>query len=583
MFFLLRNITLLCLLCIVISGSSQNTTFSKSETGIAEFIFIDDPDRTDQYTNHFISTLADGNKMSVRDISYKFYYTVVSRLLQKTDSVMSGMISFKGFIISGNIKYRGFSLSEELIPSKANAKVKLLNKVNKQTTTFQLDNIPVTSSKTSADFMVSDSSLLDNLNLETTIKYFFYEEGAKTIFDKKIAAINAYYLYDSILSNAEIKIKKIDPAEVDRIPLFNIWIDELNDLITEMTNKDYQDDLKLESYDPISFISRTNKLSEQIKILQSKLKNDLGQMDVIYYERAVDFLKKYNYEEAEVYLDKTLQFNTLYFPAHLMKAKMHLRKGEPGESVEIIKFIDEKIEISQAERNILSELGDDVVKYYLTAAEELIMQDNNNEALDAIVKAEGFCNTIPGIDCPQQIFEIKSKAKYGIFKSYLQIATKAMAIVNYDFAEDYIQKASEYHRNNSEFINSEDEISDLYGKLISRCTDKGYEALALPDFNMAQNYFDRAYRLCNYLNEFSCSQRLIDGINNANHGIALEYDDRTDEENKSSTETGSKPEKIEEDRTAAPPPEYKIKDYNRLIAEGEILFEANYYIDAFHR
>ena len=115
MFSFLRNIILIVLLCVVISGFSQNTPYGKSETGIAEFKYIDDPGNFDHYTNHFIRKLAEGNKLSVRDISYKFYYTVTTRLVLENADKRSGRISFEGMIILGNIKYRGFSKDKKVI------------------------------------------------------------------------------------------------------------------------------------------------------------------------------------------------------------------------------------------------------------------------------------------------------------------------------------------------------------------------------------------------------------------------------------------------------------------------------------
>ncbi|MCD4678848.1 MAG: hypothetical protein K8S00_00535 [Bacteroidales bacterium] len=239
------------------------------------------------------------------------------------------------------------------------------------------------------------------------------------------------------------------------------------------------------------------------------------------------------------------------------------------------------IDINDAEHKLLSELGDNIIQHYLIVAENFILQNKANEALDALNKAEDFCNKTPGVNCHKDIEDLVSRAKYGIYKSYLQIAEKAMEIVSFDFAERYILKASEYQQNNKE-IDSDAEIKNLYGKLIYQCTEKGFEALSVPDFNNAQNYFDQAWRLCNSPQGFKCSQRLINGINSANHGIALEYESiKNDDYTNNETETTIP--KNTDNALIASKQEFKQNDHSRLIAEGQILIEAQHTIDAFDK
>lgn len=580
MFFILRNIIFLCLFCTAMSGFSQHAKFNQSNSGFKEFKFIKDPDKLDNNTNHIIRTLADDKKKPIDNVSFSFFYTINTQLEQSDTAESLGYISFKGFVITGNVKYMGFPVSDVLIPSHASVGIKTVNASNNTINNIELENIPLEDPITNPPFSISDSVISDNCKIEVSVKKFHFNNEAIILFDNKISAINTYYMNDSILENAEIKLKKIDPGNLDLIPLYNIWIEELDEINDKLKNQDLANELQLELYDPIRFVYRLNSLTLETDNLHSRLKNDLEQMEIIYYEKAKDLLRKNKQEEAEEYLKRSLQFNTKYIPSHYEMAKLHLRRDNPDKAVNIINMIHMSIDIDDAEHKMLSELGDNIIQHYLIVAENFILQNKANEALDALNKAEDFCNKTPRVNCHKDIEDLVSRAKYGIYKSYLQIAEKAMEIVSFDFAERYILKASEYQQNNKE-VDSDAEIKNLYGKLIYQCTEKGFEALSVPDFNNAQNYFDHAWRLCNSLQGFKCSHRLIDGINSANHGIAMEYDRR--EEEKTHSEVEDEQNKVEAKDPEKLKKEFDQDDHNRLIAEGEILLEANQGIDAFEK
>jgi len=562
-------------------GFSQYAKFNQSNSGFKEFKFIKDPDKLDNNTNHIIRTLADDEKKPIDNVSFSFFYTITTQLEQSDTAESLGYISFKGFVITGNVKYMGFPVSDILIPSHASVVIKINNTSNNTINNIDLENIPLEDPITNPPFSISDSVISDDCKIEVSVRKFHFNNEAIILFDNKISTINTYYMNDSILKNAEIKLKKINPGDLDLIPLYNIWIEELDEINDKLNNQDLANELQLELYDPIRFVYRLNSLTLETDNLHSRLKNDLEQMEIIYYEKAKDLLRKNKQEEAEEYLKRSLQFNTKYFPSHYEMAKLHLRRGNPDKAVNIINMIHMSIDINDAEHKMLSELGDNIIQQYLIVAENFILQNKANEALDALNKAEDFCKKTPGVNCPNDIEDLVSRAKYGIYKSYLQVAEKAMEIVSFDFAERYILKASEYQQNNKE-IDSDAEIKNLYGKLIYQCTEKGFEALSVPDFNNAQNYFDHAWRLCNSLQGFKCSQRLIDGINSANHGIAMEYESiKNDDYINNETETYIP--KNTDNTSKASKQELKLNDHSRLIAEGEILAEAQHTIDAFDK
>ncbi len=555
--------------------------YNKSSPGYAEFKYSNDPEDSHDFTNLIIKTLLEGQEKKLNDISIKFFYTINKQLHPGESSNYEGYIFFKGLIISGDVKYKNFSVSDVLIPSNAHVVVKILDNLNNTSQTFDLKSINVSEPNTDPAFSIPDTLLPGNFSIEVNIEKFFFSEVGKELFESRINAIRTYYSNDSILMLAKEKLKTIDPQNLDLIPLYNIWINELIEVTDKLEEQYLPNILPLELYDPIEFLSRSHSLRSEVKSLYSKLSKDLEEMEVIYYKKSLELLKQNQIDEAEEYLNKSLHFNTKYFPSHHEMAKLHFSKNNPDDAVIIISMIHESMDISENEHTILSELGENIIQHYLKTAESFILQDKNNEALEAISKAESFCKKIPAIDCPEEISDLKNRAKYGIFKSYLKIATKAMEILSFDFAERYIKKASEYQQNNKEAIESDAEIKNSYSKLIYNCTEKGFEALAIPDFNNAQNYFDHAYRLCNALDGFKCSQRLIDGINSANYGIAMEYDSSEYEENKSSIANELEANKVEDN--TKPINEYDQSDHNRLISEGQILLEANHGVDAFEK
>ncbi len=578
---ILRNIIVLCLICISPYVFSQGSKINHFNSGNIEFKYIYNPGKKDINTDHILKTLASGQGSDLENTSFKFFYTVNIELIQDEHAQISGYIRFKGFVITGDVKYKSFSTTDVLIPSGADVVVKIfINSENIKN--IKLENIQVIEPTTVAVFSIPDSLLSTNFSVEANIQKFYFSEKYTSLFDSRISDINTYYTSDSILESAEAKLQKIDPENVDLIPLYNIWFDEVREATGKLKSLELSNKLELDLHDPIKYVTRLNLIESKVASLYSQLKRDIEQLEIIYLEKAKELIKQNKAGEAEEYLRKSLKFNTRYIPAHYELAKLHLKKDNPDESVKIISKVLLTLEINDPERKMLIELSDEIIQYYLKTAEAFILQDNDNEALEELSKAESFCKDIQGLNCPEEIDELTARAKYGIFKSFLQVATKAMAIESHDFSEIYIQKAAEYQQNNKEAINSDAEITKLYGKLIYQCTEKGFEALSVADFNKAQNYFDRAYRLCNFLEDFKCSQRLVDGINAANQGIAMEYDtgEKTDYTNYEIENTISE----KTDHTQKKPAQiYDRNDYNRLIAEGQILMETHHLNDAFEK
>ncbi|MCD4678847.1 MAG: hypothetical protein K8S00_00530 [Bacteroidales bacterium] len=311
MFFILRNIIFLCLFCTAMSGFSQHAKFNQSNSGFKEFKYLDNPDKLNVNTNHIITILTDDKEKHSNNPGFSFFYTITTQLEQSDTAESLGYISFKGFVITGNVKYMGFLVSEFLIPSHASVGIKITNTSNNIINNIDLENIPVACTKTANPaFSISDSVISDNCKIEVSVKKFYFNNEAIILFDNKVSAIKTYYTNDSTLRSAENKIRKIDPEDLDLIPLYNIWIEELDEINDKLKNQDLANELQLELYDPIRFVYRLNSLTLKTDNLHSRLKNDLEQMEIIYYEKAKDLLRKNKQEEAEEYLKRSLQFNT---------------------------------------------------------------------------------------------------------------------------------------------------------------------------------------------------------------------------------------------------------------------------------
>lgn len=570
------------MLSFTIGGFTQQAIFNESKAGNITFTHHDEPSKKDINTNYIIKTIAAGLDKDIENTSYKFYYTANTKIVRGNNTESYGYINFKGFVFTGDVKFRDFSLTEVLVPSRCDASVKIITKT-KIIKSFDNQGIHVNETNSEACFSIPDSLIHNEIDVEIDVMKFYYDEAGKSVFDEKILAINNYYKSETLLSEAKEKLKKIDLNNIDHIPLYNIWIDEVDEIIDDLEEQNLAEKINLSHYDPIRFVHRLDSLRTKTNEINSKLKNDLSKIESIYYEKAVDFIKQFRFDEAEKYLEKSLSFNTKYFPAHLMTAKMHLRRDETDAAVKITSKIFEEINLDKSEKMMFNELCEEIIQQNLKIAESLLLEDNDNDALEVLNKTKDFCKSIPGADCPSETDELIARAKYGIFKSYLHIAEKAMAIESYTFAESYLEKASEYQAANKESISSDAEITNLYGKLIYQSTEKGFAALAIPDFIAAQNYFDRAYRLCNKLEGFKCSQRLIDGINAANQGIAMEYNPENDTGQKSLSDNIKKTEELQSTTQKLKKEVYDQGDYKRLIAEGQILAEEKQTTEAYNK
>ncbi len=127
--------------------------------------------------------------------------------------------------------------------------------------------------------------------------------------------------------------------------------------------------------------------------------------------------------------------------------------------------------------------------------DEQLRQKKYSEALFTINNLEGFVKNVDALKLNATFNQFKARAAYGIYHSYLDVASKAIKIKNTSFAFQYLKKASQLQKKYPQQIITDGLVKKQAHRLVSICSADYKAKIQKEDYTAAAEQRDRLYSL----------------------------------------------------------------------------------------
>ena len=481
--------------------------------------YSNSPNANEVCTNYFLEELGKHSGKATQYIQYSFSFNELLRITKLTSNSFQANFELKDGSCNGDNKYKGFSLSPALLPSSVDIEAKVLSQKNEFIKSFKLKDIKIEKGFSAEIEMNFEDTLSRNYKLQIENKNFHYNSFSQKRFDKLIDLIDDYYASETKLSLCQEKLQSIHFENVDMLTLYDYTLDDAEKILEHISRRDFPGNLNLEIFDPIHFIAKYNDIANKISEARTQLDKMLSTLDLIYYNKGVDFTKLFNYEKAIPYFEKALQINPLFAPAYYQLAVAYFNENQLSKAAENILFVLNKTRPDYSLLNESKNLAKDIYSAYIALAKQLNSEEKYYEAIDKLDSAKTFCSSSQHIQCNDEIFKTMVVSKKGIYNYYTSIAQKALNTSNSELAEKYAQDAYDFQQLNKEWIKEATEANEILSAVALIYTEKGIKLNQSENYRPALYQLDNAVSICKNHEFINCSDKVNEALNIAHNGI----------------------------------------------------------------
>ncbi len=519
-------ILLFPLTLLFLNGFTQNTVvFEQTKTENYKIIGHRHPDENQINGNYIIQEIALGNSKKASQISFKLVFIQNAKIFKSGANKFIARVEIKNMVCRGDVFYKGFDIFDVLIPSELDFCINIYNQDYKLFKTGDFDNVKLNSDySVIAEYEFDDYITNDRMFLTVDDKKIYYDYDDKERFHKRLSYINTYYSSEVIFDSVQNLIRKI---KKNNLPDYFVKFSEVKRVYKYFENKNFEENLKLKYYDPAGYINNIHSLSLQITRLQTIFNQRIAENNHFYSLSMINTIVREYIDLLSTFLDCSLNNgNHSHNNAIDQLSYIKYRNADIIYAAGIIKkLIPGKFQNINFNYLILN-ISKSVFKNFIKKADSFIKHEKYNEALIVLQNAESFLQKTPLISQPHLIAKDISRAKFGIYYSYLKVAGKAIDAGNLSLAEGYILKAKVFQAENSSYIITDIFIDKIYGNLIDAYTYKGIEFNDSTDYNIALKYLNKALELCNSDARVQCTGKLIKALYEAKNGFYSELLDR---------------------------------------------------------
>ncbi len=475
--------------------------------------------------NTIFNILAQGNAVRAQNIKLTFKLQQDRQILKRSGN-LNLIVELKNFSVSGLTKYKDFSVEHLLIPGKVALKA-VLKKGNTQIGEYNIPGANISSGNTRIlDISQPDSLLKGSYQLLVRSKDFEYTQANRQSFQNYAGYVDDYW---KLAEKAEMKLRKLNTIGISEEELENAdapeTIREYHNFSREniqfvrtAKESNFFKELNIAQNDPADLKSKLNHLRNKSQRLENNSNTILSNLEVFYYNKGLDRLRRNNFAGAQSYFEKAVHENPDFAPAHVQLAKIFYDNGFRKNAIEQI-FHVQRLNPDPETEQLNNELANGMYNDMLLEASDLNRQGAFDDALFVLSSAEQICREFRAVRCrPAMENEIMYavKGKYHVLTESAHAATKAG---NTREAEDLIDRAYDYRKKHLKYIPQTEEITGLIYDLYAKHLETAEKYNRSSRYEIALESLKEAERVCQKYPEAQCDQRLENAYSDAYHGI----------------------------------------------------------------
>lgn len=498
-------------------ASGSKNIFEHKESNSYLFSYAGSIANKNQVNNYFIKEIAKFNLAGLYNTSYTFHYEVNNSIQLTSPYSFTVSSEIIGQKCTGDIIYKGFDISEILMPEFVDAEILLFGNgkyiAGKTFYGVTLDN----NNHCLLEFVYE--TLNENLELSIQLQNVRFYSGShnRLAFNERISHIDNYYAAISVLQQA---VQLISSNEFIRtpIPLLYVQLKELNRTYRKVAEGDFLIPLGIVNSD-------TGGYFNSLAILKFQLTRYSDYFEILFQTDEEIKFEQSIHSYAENYINEVSKY--IIQTPHVTHSQVgyYYKLGHIDYNNTILNqyYFDLKKLIGQSKFNtqkdwIIGELQKEIFEIYLDKANIYVDNQQFHIALGLLENAENFYRANFQKALPVKLNILVSKANYGIFNSYLQLIDRAIEVENYNLADNYLDKAMLFQKDNKVSIITDDFITKLTERLTILYIHKGNELLESEEYRNATECFEQAFKLCRRVNRFNYDYEIKHGLMNARNG-----------------------------------------------------------------
>ncbi len=448
-------------------------------------------------TNGIITSLAEGNGKPQRNA--QFTITTDQTMVSSTrEPLQQTSIVSEEITVSGDVYYKGFDVSNLLIPSQVQFIIKTWNG-NNLLSSVSLNNVDVRNRKPDKKEAIYNDSL-GRVTHHSTENFFpVYSSNDIIQFNERVNLIKQYYTDAAALTDNINLLQSINPHDIDHFNLQQQKLSDANHIATAIENKNYNNQLSLQAFDPAKMLNNLSYFHSQAAIVQHDLDMVFSTLYLAYYDRAMDLLTHGNTNGAMNYFQQSLAAHPGFAPALLQLALIDYRNNNYNSAIAKADDILFRFDPDPDTRRLTYQLLGDLYESILDKGVQQINEKEYHKALEFYDNAKNICDKYSNVRCNDELFKGIRTAKNGIYNDYLKDAQNFLDKKQFDKAEQSIADAIKYQRNNNNDINDDSAARKILKEITRERyftkIEEGKQALANKQYESALNSFDTASQM----------------------------------------------------------------------------------------
>lgn len=397
-------------------------------------------------TDPLIRRLAEGNNKSPRSTAFTLEFECLLRVFTREPSYVY-QVETSHLRLRGDINYKGFDVSDYLLPSDMQFKLRL-EKPNGQFMEVPFNCLVAEGKPETLSY--NDNDTIGYQFTRYRLENFVFRYSNNNLFENHIRLINEYYTFLDELDRGYQLLQTVNPAFEDNFRNNQRNLLEAEQILARVEQRQIDRDLPLQHNDPGRYIEKLRIYRVNVMNRRQELNIVFSTLHLQFYDKAMYHYRRENLVRAREFLVWALEVNPLFTPALLQWAIIDFRQGdlhEAGCKADDILF---NMPADPETKDRTLDLLGDIHNEYLRRGENQLSRSAFRKALDEFESAGKLCSRHPALRCEGSAKEGIRKAKGGIYKQFLETARKNVAAGELDRAEDAAEEAIRYQSRNPE-------------------------------------------------------------------------------------------------------------------------------------
>ncbi|GAB4310826.1 MAG: hypothetical protein Kow00127_00530 [Bacteroidales bacterium] len=544
--------------------------------------------------NYFIRELSRHNLTSLRKTSFYYHYTTSRKLKQLDPWTYHVTFALHEKDCTGDNQYRGFLISDILVPEYASFDVVVEHNGNY----YHRQHFDNVQKDSNGDFNVSfifESNVKEpSWNMIVENLTFDSQESDKEEFNNRISNIDDYYAALGVMDslNAWISALNFTPANIAES---FVKVSEYNRVLNRIKDAGFNRMLAMYPEKQKEFSAGYSKLQQRLEESTDRMNVVIDSQDYIRLHDDISTIAHHYALEASKFVelsDRVTHSDQHFY--YFLGASAYSSSDFAAMQSGMFRILQKTRHCNDTDL-VFDQLKREVYRAFLEYAEKLFVEERYYIAKGVLENASRFYSTIISDQIPLDLTQRISRAKYGIFNSYLHLIDRAIDIGNYLLAENYIEKARMFQAENSSSIISVDFIREKSVELVDLYINKGFNLINEEGWRDAVYCFEQAQRLCDRMGRYNHDYIIKHGLIRSRNGLYRSLLSQASQDLEIGEEMKAR-EKLDEAKALAgnypaqiePLPLYNSIDsaithhvYLRAIADGRKMMAAGNYSQAY--